>query len=148
MIDIIDKKGIADGKLEHIFLGTIKSNKTSGFHCDKNFGDEKVYAEAHLYSQSKRVIIANRDQKIFEADVREKRTFRLKDENGGRSTFFNADWSRQDVVDCIARLKTSGKTLKEYSGIKGINHHKVCIDKLTGVVVVDNQASTYPLLKY
>lgn len=148
MKDIINKRGISDPKLEHIFLGTVKSGKVSGYHCDKNFGDEKVYAETKLYPKSNRTITANRWQKVFEAIVREKRTHGLKGDNGGKSTFFNKDWSRQEVVDCIARLKTSGKLIKEYRMTKSINCQQVYVDRTTGVVVINNKATTYPLLKY
>jgi hypothetical protein len=146
--DIRDKKGVSDPKLEHIFLGTVKKTKISGYHCDKNFGDEKVYAETRLYPKSRRTITVNRQRKLFEAVVREKETHRLKHDNGGKSTFFNKDWSRQDVVDCIDRLKSSGKIIKKYTMTKGLNCQQVCIDKKTGIVVVNNNASTFPLLKY
>lgn len=148
MIDISDKRSISDPKLEHIFLGTVKAGKVSGYHCDKKFGDEKVYAEKRLYPKSKRIIIANKQQSLFEAVVREKGTSRLKNDNGGKSSFFNKDWSRQEVVDCIARLKTSGKLIKEYRMIKKINCQQVYVDRTTGIIVVNNKATTFPLLKY
>ena len=148
MKDVTDKKGISDAKLEHIFLGTVKKNKVSGYHCDKNFGDEKLYAETRLYPKSKRIITANKHQKLFEAIVREKTSGTIKKENGGKSTFFNNSWSRQEVVDCIARLKTSGKLIKEYRMIKKINSCSVYKDSKTGIIVVNNVATTYPLLKY
>ena len=112
MIDISNKRGISVPKLEHIFWGTVKSGKVSSYHCDKSFGDEKVYAETKLYPKSNRTITVNKRQKVFEAVVREKENQGLKNDNGGKSTFFNKDWSRQKVVDCIARLKTSGKLIK------------------------------------
>lgn len=149
MKGIIDKKGISQGKLEHIFLGTIKYNITSGFHCDKDFGDENVYAEAHSYSKSKRIITANKNQKIFEAYVRNKFNKKLKTENFGKSTFFNKDWSRQDVVDCIDRIhQPCSKLLKEYNNISKNKRKRIYIDTKTGMVLVDNQATTFPLLKY
>lgn len=148
MIGIINKRGISDAKLEHIFLGTVNSGKVSGYHCDKSFGDEKVYAETKLYPKSSRTITANKQQKVFEAVVREKGTHRLKNSNGGKSTFFNKDWSRQEVVDCIARLKTSGSLIKKYRMTKSVNCNQVYVDRATGVVVVSNKATTYPLLKY
>lgn len=148
MNDISDKKGISDPKLEHIFLGTVKNEKVSGYHCDKSFGDEIVYAETRFYPKSRRTVTVNRQQKLFEAIVRKKGNHRLKDGNGGKSTFFNKDWSRQDVVDCIDRLKTSAKIIKKYTMTRGINCQQVCIDKKTGIVVVNNNASAFPLLKY
>jgi hypothetical protein len=149
MIDITDTKGIPNGKLEHIFLGTVnKSNIPSGFHCDKTFGDERVYAEAHLYPRSNRIVTANRNQKLFEAYVRDKSTYAMKVGNNGKSTFFNQNWSRQDVVDCIARLKPNGRVLKEFASLKSGDRITVCVDRQTGMILVDNAASTYPLLKY
>lgn len=148
MIDIHDKRGISNPKLEHIFLGTVKKGKVSGYHCDKSFGDEYLYAEARLYPKSKRVITVNRQQRLFEAVVREKTTHTVKEDNKGKSSFFNKDWSRQEVVDCIDRLSSSGRVLKQYSGIKGINSKNVCYDYKTGIIVIDCKASTFPLLKY
>lgn len=148
MKDIIDKKEIPDPKLEHIFLGTVKGSKVNGYHCDKNFGDEKVYAEARLYTKSGRIITANKQQKLFEAIVKEKGTGIQKNENSGKSTFYNIAWSRQDVVNCISRLKTSGKLIKEYKMKRIHNYKQVYIDKKTGLVVVNNNATTYPILKY
>lgn len=145
MQGINDSKNINNGKLEHIFLGTVKNNKVSGYHCDKNFGDERVYAEKHLYPNSKHIITYNRWHKIFVAYVRDKKSNRLKDENGGKSTFFSPKWSRQEVVDCIDRIENKGKLLKKY---KGKCRNDVYLDKATGMCFVNNSATTYPLLKY
>lgn len=147
MNGIINEKGISQGKLEHIFWGTIKKDIISGYHCDKNFGDEKVYAEVHSYSKSKRIITANKDQRIFQAYVRSKATGKLKTENCGKSTFFNLNWSRQDVVDCIDRLHSSHcRMLKEYN--KASKRIEIYLDKKTGLVLVNNRATSFPLLKY
>lgn len=150
MIGISDKKGIPDPKLEHIFWGTVKGNGNivSGYHCNKNFGDEKVYAEAHLYPKSKRIITLNRNQKIFEAVVRSKESKVLKSANGGKSTFYNNSWSRQDVVDCIARLEGSEKLIKKYGGYSKVRGKEICIDKTTGLVVVNARGTAFPILKY
>ncbi|GAB6107762.1 EndoU domain-containing protein [Fusibacter bizertensis] len=148
MKGITDKKGIPDPKLEHIFIGTVKNGKVSGYHCDVKLGDEKLYAEARLYSRSKRLVTANKNQKLFEAVVKEKGTKIQKEANGGKSTFFNGSWSRQEIVDCIDRLKKPGYILKEFRMTKGINYRQVCIDKETGLVVVNINASTFPLIKY
>jgi len=148
MIDIIDAKSIPTPKLEHIFLGTVKRGKVSGYHCDKNFGDERVYAEKRLYPKSKRVITVNAGQKLFEAVVRDKASGGIKKENHGKSSFFPEGWTRQDVVDCIDRLKVSGSVIKKYGAINGINMHDVCLDKKTGLVIVNNRAGAFPLLKY
>jgi len=56
MNGINNDRGIKQGKLEHIFIGTVKSNgEVSGYHCDKKYGDEKVYAEVvgQSYGQTK-----------------------------------------------------------------------------------------------
>ena len=148
MKDIVNKKGLSEPKLEHIFLGTVKTGTISGYHCDKNFGDEKVYAESRVYSKSKRLITNNRQQKLFEAVVRNRITHGFKSSNDGKSTFFNINWSRQDVVDCIARLKTSGKLIKEYRMTKKVDPKQVHVDAITGIIVVNNNATTFPLLKY
>ena len=71
MKGIEDKKGIPEPKLEHIFIGTVKTNTVSGYHCDAKLGDEKVFAEARLYSRSKRLVTVNKHQRLFEAVVRE-----------------------------------------------------------------------------
>ncbi len=148
MKGIEDKKGIPEPKLEHIFIGTVKTNTVSGYHCDAKLGDEKVFAEARLYSRSKRLVTVNKHQRLFEAVVREKENSTIKKDNCGKSTFFNASWSRQDIVDCIDRLQTKGKIIKEFKLSKGIDPRQVCIDKKTGIIVVNNRASTYPLIKY
>lgn len=163
ILGINDEKGIPKPKLEHIFLGTVKTinrgidieTKTSGYHCDKSLGDEKVYAEVHMYSKSRRKITVNGRQKIFEAIVRAKGTKTLKNENGGKSTFYNEKWSRQDVVCCISRIKTSAKIVKEYGLLSDRKKDdpdrrrlkQVCIDRKTGLVVVNASATTYPLIR-
>lgn len=146
MLGITNTNGIPQGKLNHIFLGTVRGG-VSGFHCDSNFGDELVYAKEHFYPRSKRVIAQNRLQKVFEAYVYAKGTNQIKKENGGKSTFFNQSWTRQEIVDCIARVQKSGKSLKEYS-LKNQIKKSVYVDPKTNLVVVDTPASTYPLLKY
>lgn len=88
MHGIKDDRGIKQGKLEHIFIGTVKSNgEVSGYHCDKKYGDERVYAEVHLYPKSRRIITYNRDQGIFEAYVRSLNG-KLKCEGGREINFF------------------------------------------------------------
>lgn len=145
---ISDTKRIPYGKLEHIFLGTVKGEKVSGFHCDKKMGDERVYAEARLYSKSGSVITYNRGQKIFEAYVRDKKSKKLKAENSGKSTFFNAEWTRQDIVDCIDRIQNDRKLLKKYDKLKKGLKKEIYFDKASGMCFVNCAATTYPLLKY
>ena len=147
MRGINNDRGIKQGKLEHIFIGTVKNNgEVSGYHCDKKYGDERVYAEVHLYPKSRRIITYNRDQGIFEAYVRSLNG-KLKCEGGGKSTFFNQKWSRQYVVDFIASIDhgKDGKVLKRY---KGKGKAGVYIHKIEKLCVVNNVATTYPLLKY
>ena len=154
---IKDTKGIPGGKLEHIFLGTVKGERISGYHCDEKMGDERVYAEARLYPKSKRIITYNRGQKLFEAYVRDKKSKTLKTDNAGKSTFFNAEWTRQDIVNCIDRIGKSGKILKAYDKLKitsktgkskNINQKYVYYDSETGMYFVNCPATAYPLLKY
>jgi len=113
-----------------------------------SFGDEKVYAEVRLYPKSTRRITVNKEQRLFEAVVKEKGTGKTKASNNGKSSFFNNDWSRQEVVDCIDRLKKSSKLIKAYSSKKKKERKNVCYDQKTGIVAVDCKASTFPLLKY
>ena len=73
----------------------------------------------------------------------------MKEKNKGKSSFFNKDWSRQEVVDCIDRLATSSRLIKQYATTLGKKESKkVRYDYATGIIVVDCEASTYPLLKY
>ena len=145
---INDEKGISKGKLEHIMLGTDKNKTISGYHCQKeNYGDTRLFAEVKLYSGSFRIISENREQCIFEAVVRSKRTGKLKTDNNGKSTFFNKKWSRQDVVDCIYRARTNKKIIKKYQSTVS-NVKQVCLDEKTGLVLIDCNATAYPLLKY
>lgn len=145
---INNTKGISNGKLEHIFLGTVKGNTISGYHCDEKMGDEKVYAEARLYSKSKRIITYNREQRLFEAYVRDIKSKKLKTENAGKSTFFNAKWTRQDIVDCIERIEKNGKLLKKYDKLTSSLNKNIYFEKKSGVYFVNCAATTFPLLKY
>jgi len=148
MNGVSDAKGIPGPKLEHIFLGTVKGNRVSGYHCDSKIGDEKVYAEIHAYPKSKRTITVNGNLKLFEAVVKEKVNGRVKTDNGGKSSFFAEEWPRQKVVDCIARLKSAGKLIKKYNLTKKHKEQCVFVDPRTGMVVVDNDAGSYPVLRY
>lgn len=76
---IEDKRGISEGKLKHIMLGTVKnlgqeSEKVSGYHCYKECDKTEVIAEVEFYPKSKRIITENKNQRIFEAVVRGKET--------------------------------------------------------------------------
>lgn len=148
MIGIVNDKGIPRPKLEHIFWGTVKGSNVSGYHCDKKHGDERVYAEVHLYPKTKRKLTVNGKLRVFEAVVREKNSGLLKNTNGGKSSFFAEEWSRQDVVDCIDRLKRAGKIIKKYNLGRIVDEQSVYFDSQTGIVVVDNKAGAYPLLRY
>ncbi len=148
ILGITDEKGIAYPKLEHTFLGTVKNNRVSGYHCDKSMGDEKVYAEVHFYPKSKRIVTVNKEQKVFEAYVKDKSTGKMKEENGGKSSFFPYDWSRQDVVDCASRIKKSNRVIKQYRGARFVDEQRIMVDTKTNLVVVDNRAGFFPLLRY
>lgn len=148
MFGITDEKGISLGKLKHVFLGTVHGQNVSGYHCDQKYGDEAVFALTHYYPNSNKVITANRKQKIYEAVVIDKQNHITKACNHGKSTFFREDWCRQDVVDCIDRLSNSGHLIKQYKALNTVHSHQIYVDKQTGLVVVNNAASTYPLLRY
>lgn len=148
LAEIYDEKGISKGKLEHIMLGTDKAGNISGYHCQREcYGDTRAVAEVKLYSGSKRIISENKEQRIFEAIVRNKNTGKLKSANGGKSTFFNAKWTRQDVVDCIDRACSDKTIIKKYQNTI-YNAKKICVDRKTGLVIIDTNATAYPLLKY
>lgn len=147
MLEISNTKGIASGKLEHIMLGTVRGDRVSGYHCDKNLSDTKAEIEGRHYSRSKKLITCNKNQKVFEGLVKKKGSASriLKNENGGKSSFFNYEWSRQDVVDCISRIENHGTIVKRYKALSGTDD--IAIDNITGLIVVNNQASTYPLIR-
>ena len=72
-----------------------------------------------------------------------------KKEKSKKSSFFNENFERQDIVDLIARLKSSKHIVKEFSA-KRSKHTiaQIKLDPTTGLIVVDNKATTYPLIKY
>jgi hypothetical protein len=145
--EIDDNCGISSGKLEHIFLGTETHNSISGFHCIRDYNDTKAVAKTRLYSNSKRKITYNKKMKLFEAEVYSKKKKSIKKEK--KSSFFNENFERQEIVNLIARLKSSKHIVKEFSAKK--SKHiiaQIKLDPTTGLIVVDNRATTYPLIKY
>lgn len=150
MLGISNTKNISNGKLEHIFLGTVNAKKVSGYHCYTSYGDEKLYAEARCYPKSKRIIAGNRNKKIAEAYVRDKVDKILKTENLGKSTLFCSDWSRQDVIDCIDRLNNNGRKVIMYKSKekdKKKRRVEVIVDPSTNMIFVNNSATAYPILR-
>ena len=150
MLGISNTKNISNGKLEHVFYGTVRGDKINGYHCYTSFGDENVYAEARCYPKSRRIITGNRNKKIAEAYVRDKDKKRLKTENLGKSTLFCSDWSRQDVVDCIDRLNCKGHHVvmhKQKEKDKTKKNIDVVVDPSTGMVFVNRPRTTYPILR-
>lgn len=147
ILKINNNYGISSGKLEHIFLGTEKNNSISGFHCIRDYNDTKAVAKTRLYPNSKRKITYNKKMKLFEAEVYSKNNPSIRKEK--KSSFFNENFERQDIVDLIARLKSSKHIVKEFSA-KRSKHTiaQIKLDPKTGLVVVDNKATTYPLIKY
>lgn len=147
IIGINDYKGISSGKLEHIMLGTVSKGRISGYHCDKDYIDTNAVVEGRHYPKTKRIVTCNRYHKVFEGIVKIKTstTRIIKAGNNGKSSFFSYEWSRQDVVDCISRIQSNGKTIKQYKKITGNNN--ICMDPKTGLIIVDNSASSYPLIR-
>ena len=145
MKGISNTRGISNGKLEHIFWGTVNGEKINGLHCYTTYRDERLYAEVRSYPNSRRIITANRGKKIAEAYVRDKTTGRLKTENFGKSTLFCSNWSRQEVVNCIDRLNNNGQCLIKYKS-KVINK-KVVVDPDTGMVFLNAPGTAYPILR-
>ena len=94
MNEVTNDYGLPSRVLEHVFLGEIKSGYPTGFHCNRDLGDEN----AEVLPETKAVISGD----IFEYKVRSKSTYSLKRGNGGYSTFFPETWSRQDVLDAIS----------------------------------------------
>lgn len=94
MNEVTNDYGLPSKALEHVFLGEIKGGYPTGYHCNRNLGDE--YAE--VLPETKAVISGD----IFEYKVRSKNAYNLKQGNRGYSTFFPETWSRQDVLDAIS----------------------------------------------
>lgn len=153
MHEISDTKGINEGKLEHVFLGTVHYNYVSGYHCDRDFNDTRVIAIGRLYPKSKRLIIENKNKQMFESIIVEKTTNgkvrQTKSTNQGHSTFFNCHWSRQEIVNCYDRTKNKRSLLREYPSLRNKSCNKeLRVDPETGIVIVSTQAGFYPILKY
>ncbi len=145
MEGITDAKGICECKLKHIFLGDTDGKKVSGYHCDKSLGDEKVFAIKKKYPSGE-IIIENRRNKIFVGLVYDKTTLVKKAAFKGKSTFFNADWSRQEVVDCIHRCQGDKNIVFTYKG-DIVKKKNVRRDPDSKLIVADVEKSTYPLLR-
>ena len=145
MEGISNTRGISNGKLEHIFWGTVNGEKINGLHCYTTYGDERLYIEVRSYPKSRRIITANRGKKIAEAYVRSKSTGRLKTENSGKSTLFCSNWSRQEVVNCIDRTNKKPRCLAEYKS-RGIKKN-VVVDPSSGVVFFNAPGTAYPILR-
>lgn len=141
-------------KLEHIFLGEISNGKIKGYHHDeRSYHDAKVCAKDKLYSKStRRLITENKDKHLYEAVVVQKGTGIIKQKNGGKSTFFNENWNRQDVVDCIERSQKCGSVIKKYGRMSGSKQKKkmktLYFDNKEGIVIVNCEETAYPILKY
>lgn len=93
MNEVANDYGLPSKALEHVFLGEIKGGYPTGYHCNRNLGDE--YAE--VLPETKAVISGD----IFEYKVRSKGTHNLKQFNRGYSTFFPETWPRQQILDMI-----------------------------------------------
>ena len=143
MEGILNTRGISNGKLEHIFWGTVNGEKINGLHCYTTYGDERLYAEVRSYPKSRRIITANRGEKIAEAYVRAKSTGRLKTENSGKSTLFCSNWSRQEVVNCINRSRLRCRIKCKPKNIM----KNVVEDPISGLVFFNAPGTAYPILR-
>lgn len=139
MLGVSDKKGISDGKLEHIMWGTVKGTEVTGYHCDTSFSDRRAEVECKVYPKSHKVIKRNKELRVFEGMVREKGT-PIRNVKNVRSTFFCAAWNRQEVVDCIDRIKGKHK-------VYDYGKNSVYRDPKTGLILVDTPATSFPLLR-
>ncbi len=152
--EVTDEKGISKKKLEHIFWGEVTisgaNRKVKGYHCYcEKYKDTILYADTKLICKSnKRIITENKEQELFEAVVRERVSGTFKQANSGKSTFFNPKWTRQDIVDCIDRLHKNKKIIRKYSCKTKKNVKNLHMDPKTGLVVVDCEATAFPILKY
>ena len=134
MLEVTNDYAHSVGLLEHVFKGQIKSdNSPVGFHCNRNLGDEN--AEVIPGTDS---TISN---SIIEYQVRNKVTCDLKKGNGGYSSFFNENLSRQDVLDMLERATQ-------------IDDHGVYFDERTKLMIQTfcdsngNFTTFYPIASY
>ena len=164
---ITDTHGIKIEKLKHIFLGCvdIKNKRILGYHCDN--------AEAR---DDPDVLCRVEKKEILEpAAIRLKENCNLGIEKGtvmakqqgvlirGEkeitkfSTFFNHNWTRQQIVDGIEKLKKSAPEQKLTADYLEKNPQYAEPEKKTGiyvmdcadhnVIVVDCISSTYPIIR-
>lgn len=139
-----DYKGINEAKLEHLFLGSIKSNNVSGFHHEYYEYNDTVCKtlEGRIYTSFYRF------KGVYKAIVVNKVASTVKSENHGQSTFFPINWSRQEVVNCIARSKKAYKVIDRFGNEVNIHHNSVrndlFQDKATNIVMFKKQV-IYPI---
>ena len=137
---ITNTRGITERILEHIFLGEVSPDrrrrgrvKVKGFHCNLDYNDTVVEIVPGTP-----IVYVDNITGLFEASVRDKRTHTLKRHT---STFFNQNWSRQKVVDCIADATSNPQNIVRDS----INGNNAYLDRKTGVVVVPVGNTVYPI---
>ena len=154
---IVNYYNLKEFMLEHIFLGEItkSKNEVQGYHHeDISYNDAKLKVYAQLYCTSKkRLITENKNKHVYEAIVVSKSTGVVKPSNGGISTFYPREWSRQRVVDCIDRAQKCDKLIKIYnirSGKKKENRKNISLyyDVKEGLVISKCNASAFPVLKF
>lgn len=143
MQGITDAKGLSEKVLGHIFLGELKAGHLQGYHHEgEDYGDRIADVATVDYGPiTVREVSENKGKGIYEATICDKATRRIrKGTNGGKSTFFNRNWSRQQVVDCIDRAIVEPR----------LNYQKknIVFDHQEGIVLVRVNKSAYPILRY
>lgn len=137
LAEITDPKGLSEPTINHVFLGYVEnksdgSTYVSGYHCDKHYSDTKC----EIIPNTKMVIDSRLG--LYEAVVRDKITKTRKTHNGGKSSFFNEYWSRQNVVDCITNAIN-------HPGRRTRNNRMAYTDPVSGVTVVKLGTTYYPI---
>lgn len=99
---ITDDKKIAQSMLEHIFLGEDIKGKVKGYHHEGVYSDSVVIVHKY-YSRYyvRNIVTENKDKHLYEAVVKSRVSGIHKNRNGGRSTFFNRDWSSRLLIVLI-----------------------------------------------
>lgn len=142
MNGVFDTKGISEELLGHVFLGDIKRGKLQGYHHEgEDYGDQVAEVVTVDNGQiTVRAIEENKGKGIYEATIRHRITHIKKSAYGGKSSFFNRNWSRQQVVDCIDRAVVNQKL--DYP------RKNIAFDSKEEIVIVKITQSAYPILKY
>lgn len=103
MQEVSNDYGYDSHLLEHVFKGEVRANGIpTGFHCNRNIGDENV----RVRPGSRRFI----SNSIVQYQV-ESLNGILKRANGGYSSFFDEDMSRQEVLDMVVNATELGSDL-------------------------------------